>query len=137
VITLPVIPEVDDKLLMIGVGGETVNGTALLVAVVETFPLYTAALLRYSTTLPVVAPLGTVTTTDVSPQELAVAVLPLNETKLKPWYCPSPAPATVTVVPTCPEFGDRPLITGVTTVKAAALLDVPFAVTMMLPVGAP
>jgi hypothetical protein len=29
------------------------------------------------------------------------------------------------------------IIAGVTTVKAAALLDVPFAVTMMLPVGAP
>lgn len=46
VMTLPGSPEVGDKLLMIGVDETTVNGTALLVAVVEELPRYTAALLR-------------------------------------------------------------------------------------------
>ena len=93
-------PEGGDRLLIIGAGGATVNGTALLVAVVEGFPRYTGALLRYRTKLPVVAPTGTVTTTELSLQEVAVAVVPLKETKLEPAYWPKPDPDTVTVVPT-------------------------------------
>ena len=87
--------------------------------------------------MPVVAPLGTVTTTEVSLHEVVVALVPLKETKLDPAYWPKPVPVTVTVAPICPEPGETPATTGVTTVNGDPLLAEPYAVTMTFPLVAP
>jgi len=68
----PIAPEVGDRLVILGVG-VTVNA----------FPLLSTPL-ACTTTLPVVAPLGTGTTIEVTLQLLAVAVVPLNLTVLLP-----------------------------------------------------
>ncbi len=68
----PIAPEAVDKLVMLG-AGTTVNDTPLLFT-----PL------AVTTTLPVVAPVGTVVTIDVALQLVAVAVVPLNLTVLVP-----------------------------------------------------
>jgi hypothetical protein len=54
---------------------------------------------------------------------------------LLPWFTPKPVPAIVTTVPTAPEVGDKLLMMG-GTVKATALLDPLFTVTVTLPVVA-
>ena len=78
---------------IVGVGS-TVNDTPLL-ALFETV----------TTTLPVVAPVGIVTTMLVELQLVAVAVVPLNLTVLEPWEFPKPEPAIVTLAPTAPLLG--------------------------------
>jgi hypothetical protein len=67
---VPTGPEGGDKPVMFGV---TVKGTALL-----------ATLTTVTTTLPVVAALGTVTTTELAFQLVTVAAVPLNATVLLP-----------------------------------------------------
>jgi hypothetical protein len=88
--------------------------------------------------LPVVAPLGTCTTIEVALQLLGVALVPLKLTVLVPWLAPKFDPLIITDVPTTPEDGDRPLITGDwITVNGEPLLLVPPTVTTIFPVVAP
>jgi hypothetical protein len=118
---VPTAPETGDKLVMLGI---TVKLTALL----ATPPTVT-------TTLPVVAALGTGTTMEVALQLVTVAVVPLNVTVLLPWVVPKPLPAMVTAVATTPEAADKLVICGVT-VKLRPLLATPLTVTTTLPVVA-
>ena len=92
-----------------------------------------------TTTLPVVAPVGTFTTMLVALQLVAVpALVPLNVTVLDPWLAPKFAPVIVTGVPTGPDVGDTPVTLGATiTVKLTPLLARPPTVTTTLPVVAP
>jgi len=69
---VPTVPEVGDRVVMLGVG-VTVNETPLL-----------ATPLTVTTTFPVVAPVGTGALIEVELQLLGVAVVPLNFTVLVP-----------------------------------------------------
>lgn len=89
-----------------------------------------------TTTLPVVAPAGTVTPMLVALQLVTAAAVPLNVTVLLPWVAPKLLPVIVTAVPGGPDAGDRPVIEGAT-VKLIPLLATPFTVTVTLPVVAP
>jgi hypothetical protein len=121
----PTAPEVGERLVMLG-ASSTVKLTPLL-----------ALLPTVTTTLPVVAPVGTVTTIDVALQlGIDVTVVPLNTTVLVPWVEPKFAPVIVTDAPTAPEAGDRLLMLG-KTVKTDPLLLTPLAFTTTLPVVAP
>jgi len=66
----------------------------------------------FTTTFPVVAPLGTDETIEVALQLVGVAVVPLNVTVLVPLVEPKLLPEIVTDAPIAPEFGDRLLIVG-------------------------
>jgi hypothetical protein len=87
-----------------------------LVNVGATATVYVSALLArpptVTTTLPVVAPVGTGTAMLVVDQVVGVAAVPLNVTVLVPFVEPKFAPATVTIVPTAPLEGDRFTIEG-------------------------
>ena len=97
----PTAPLVGDKLVMLG-AATTVNEEPLL-----------ATPLTVTTTLPVVAPVGTVATIDVVPQlVIVVAVVPLNFTVLVPCGVPKFVPVIVTEAPTAPELGDRLVMLG-------------------------
>jgi hypothetical protein len=96
----PTAAEDGDKLLMLGVGS-TVNAAPGL------GKSFTA-----TTTLPVVAPAGTVTTIDVAFQLVGVAAMPLKVTELVPWVVPKFVPVIVTAAPTAPEEGERLVIPG-------------------------
>ena len=65
-----------------------------------------------TTTLPVVAPLGTGATTLVALHDVATAAVPLNLTVLVPCVEPKLAPAMVTEEPTGPRVGFNPVILG-------------------------
>src|SRR5713226_9600232 len=78
---------------------------------VKTTPLLGTAL-TVTTTLPVVAPVGTGTTMLLAVQEAEVAVVPLKVTLLLPWLEPKFAPAMVTEVPTEPDVGFRLAMLG-------------------------
>lgn len=98
---VPTGPEEGLTVVIAGTGGGvvvTVNGMPLL-----------ANPPTVTTTLPVVAPAGTVTTMLVGLQLVTVAGVPLKVT-----VPPDPKfdPLMVTVVPTIPELGLRPLMTG-------------------------
>jgi len=97
---VPTLPEVTDKLVIFGAGTK-VKLTPLL-DVPETL----------TTTLPVVAPDGTVATIVVEFQLVAVAVVPLNLTVLLPWLDPKFVPVIVTVAPNAPAVGDRLVMVG-------------------------
>jgi hypothetical protein len=99
---VPTAPEVGLRLLMLG--------DAVLLTVKFTPLLATPS--AVTTTLPVVAPLGTTATMLVAPQLVEVAAIPLNFTVLVPWVVPKFAPLIVTDVPTWPEFGLRLLMLG-------------------------
>src|SRR5436190_21627 len=108
-------------------GTVTVNGTPLL-----------ARPPTVTTTLPVVAPVGTGTTMLVGLQLVGVASVPLNVTVLVPFVAPKFAPVIVTAVPTGPDVGLSVVIDGGTvTVKGTPLLATPPTVTTTLPVVAP
>jgi hypothetical protein len=113
----PTTPDVGERLVMFG-AGTTVNVLLLL-----TTPL------TVTTTLPVVAPVGTVATIEVAPQlVIVVAVVPLNFTELVPWVVPKFVPVIVTGAPTAPTVGDRLVMLGVgSTVNATPLLSTPLA----------
>src|SRR5882724_6873025 len=66
-----------------------------------------------TTTLPVVAPVGTGTTMLVALQLVGVAVVPLNFTVLVPCVLPKFAPLILTEVPTEPEVGFKLVMVGV------------------------
>lgn len=118
----PTAPDVGDRLVMLG---NTVNATPLL-----------ALPPTVTTTLPVVAPVGTVTAIDVDAQLVAVAAVPLNFTVLVPCVEPKFNPVIVTETPTAPEVRERLLILG-KTVNATPLLSTPLAWITTLPVVAP
>src|SRR5215831_10428173 len=65
-----------------------------------------------TTTLPVVAPVGTGTTMPVADQLVGVAAVPLNVTVLVPFVDPKFVPVIVTAVPTGPLTGDKLLMIG-------------------------
>jgi hypothetical protein len=123
----PTAAVVGDKLVMLGVA-TTVKLAPLLFAP----PALT-------TTLPLVAPVGTGATIDVALQlVIEVAVVPLNATVLVPWVDPKFAPVIVTEAPIAPVVGDRLVMLGAaTTVKLTPLLFTPLAFTTTLPVVAP
>jgi hypothetical protein len=104
--------------------GVTVKLTALL----ATPPTVT-------TTLPVVAPLGTGTTMEAALQLVGVAAVPLNVTVLLPRVAAKPLPEMVTEVPTGPDVADKPVMLGVT-VKGTPLLGTLATVTTTLPLVA-
>jgi hypothetical protein len=92
----PTAPAIGDRLVMFGVG-RTVKDSPLL-----DDPL------TVTTTLPVVAPVGTPSTIDVVLQlVIVVAVVPLNFTVLVPCGEPKLFPVIVTEAPTAPEVGDK------------------------------
>jgi len=113
---------------MLGAGDVTVNVTPLL----ATPPTVT-------TTLPVVAPLGTGTTMTVALQFVGVPAVPLNVTVLDPCVPPKFVPVIVTDVPTGPDVTFRlPMLgAGDVTVNVTPLLATPPTVTTTLPVVAP
>jgi hypothetical protein len=119
---VPTSPDAADKPVMFGV---TVKGTLLL-----------ATLATVTTTLPVVAAAGTVTTTEPGLQLVTVAAAPLKVTVPD---APKFAPEMVTVVPTIPDVGDKPVMLGgvADTVKVIPLLATPPTVTTTVPVAAP
>ncbi len=92
-----------------------------------------------TTTLPVVAPAGTSTTTLVALQLVGVAVIPLNVAVLVPCAAPKFAPVIVTDVPISPDVGFKFVMLGpgTVTVKFMPLLGAPPTVTTTLPVVAP
>jgi len=90
-----------------------------------------------TTTLPVVAPTGTVTAMLVGLQLVGVAARPLKVTVLVLWDAPKLAPEIVTEDPTAPLFGLRELMLGDVTVKGTALLVTPPTMTVTFPVMAP
>ncbi len=97
VMEAPIAPEFGDKVVMLTM----VKFTPLL-----------ATLPTVTTTLPVVAPLGTVAFMLVALHEVTLAVVPLNLTVLVPWLEPNPLPVIITDVPTVPEVGDNDVIEG-------------------------
>src|SRR6266849_4028349 len=110
----PTAPVVIDRLVMLGVA-TTVKLELLL-----------ATPLAFTTTFPVVAPLGTVTPMLVALQLLTVAVVPLKVTELLPWLAPKLVPVMVTAAPTAPVVTERLVILGAT-VKLDPLLSTPLA----------
>src|SRR5467141_3914456 len=92
-----------------------------------------------TTTLPVVAPLGTAAVMLAALQLVGVAVVPLNFTILIPCVAPKFAPVIVTDVPTNPDVGFKLVMLGggTVTVKLIPLLATPPTVTTTFPVVAP
>jgi len=93
-----------------------------------------------TTTLPVVALVGTGETMVVAPQLVGVAAVPLNVTVLVPCDEPKFVPVIVTKVPTAPDVGFRLVMLGavaVVTVNVIPLLALPPTVTTTYPVAAP
>jgi hypothetical protein len=122
----PTIPEVTDKLEMLGVGS-TVNAIPFVLT-----PL------AFTTTLPVVAPDGTVTATLVALQLVTSAAVPLKLTEPLPCVEPRFEPEIVTAAPTAPEVTERLEILGVgSTVNAIPFVLTPLAFTTTFPVVAP
>jgi len=122
----PTAPVVVDRLVMLG-AATTVKLEPLL-----------ATPLAFTTTFPVVAPLGTVTPMLVALQLLTVAVVPLNVPEPLPSLAPKFAPVMVTAAPTAPVVIDRLVMLGAaTTVKLEPLLATFETVTTTFPVVAP
>src|SRR6202521_4852517 len=98
-------------------------------------PLLTTPL-TVTTTLPVVAPLGTGAVRLVALQLVGVATVPLNMTVLVPCVAPKFAPAIVTGVPATPDDGLRLVRLGAAAVavKLMPLLAAPPTVTTTGPV---
>jgi hypothetical protein len=96
----PTAPLVGDSDVIVAVG-TTVNVMPLLV----TPPTVT-------TTVPVVAPVGTGVTMFVADHDVGVAANPLKVTVLVPCVAPKFAPAIVTAVPTGPDEGVRLAMPG-------------------------
>jgi len=99
---------VGERLVRVG-GTVTVNETPLL-----------ASPPTVTTTLPVVAPVGTGTTMLVADQLVGVAAIPLNVTALLPCVAPKPVPVTVICVPTGPLVGDTLVTMGLGTVNSTS-----------------
>lgn len=96
----PTAPELGVNVVMLG-AATTVNAFPAL-ATPDTV----------TTTLPVVAPAGTVAAMLVALQLVAVAVVPLNLTVLVPWVEPNPVPVIVMDAPIAPDVGDSVVMDG-------------------------
>lgn len=93
---MPGAPEVVERVVMLGATA-TVNGEPLL-----------ASPSIVTTTLPVVAPVGTAATIEFAVQvEIDVAVEPLNVTVLGPCVEPKPIPVITTEAAIAPADGER------------------------------
>jgi hypothetical protein len=126
VTAVPTVPEVGERLVIEGVG-----------RIVKFTPLLLTPLAK-TTTLPVVAPVGTVATIVLALQLVTVAVVPLNLTVPDPWLAPKFEPEIVTEAPMASDVGEILVMLGAgTTVKVTPLLAVPLTVTTTLPVVAP
>jgi len=126
VIDVPTGPDMGLRPVMLG-GILTVKFTPLL----ATPPTVT-------TTLPVVAPVGTGTAMLVALQLVGVAAVPLKVTVLVPCVAPKLDPVIVSEVPAAPEVGFRlVMLGGGMTVKVVPLLATPPTVTTTFPVVAP
>ena len=91
-----------------------------------------------TTTLPVVAPVGTDAMIAVALQLAGAATAPLNVTELPPCVEPKFVPVIVIGVPNPPDEGFKLVMLGKgSTVKDMALLATPPTVTTTLPVVAP
>jgi hypothetical protein len=122
----PMAPEVSDRLVIVGVG-----------STVKAIPLVFTPLVD-TTTFPVVAPDGTVTTRVVAVALVTVAFVPLNSTTSLAGVVEKFVPVTVTEAPTGPDVGERLISVGFgSTVKPTPLLSTPLANTTTLPVVAP
>ena len=122
----PTAPVVGERLVMVGPD-----------TTVKLDPLLFTPLAN-TTTIPVVAPLGTVVAMLVALQLVTVAAVPLNLTVLEPWLDPKFVPVMVTDAPTAPVVGERLVMLGAdTTVKLDPLLFTPLANTITFPVVAP
>jgi hypothetical protein len=122
---VPTGPVVGDRLVIIGA-----SSTVKLLPLLATPPTVTS-------TLPLVAPLGTGTVIEVALQLLGVATVPLKVTVLVPCVEPKFVPVIVTDVPAGPDAGDKLVMLGVgRTVKLTPLLATPPTVTTTLPVVA-
>src|SRR6187399_2867639 len=128
VTAVPTLPDVGDRLVMVGAAAVRVNARPLL----ATPPTVTV-------TGPLVAPLGTEATMLVALQLVGVAVVPLNRTVLAPCVAPKFTPVIVTAVPTLPDVGDRLVMVGANAVRVNArpLLATPPTVTVTGPLVAP
>jgi hypothetical protein len=124
----PTVPEVGERLVILGVGS-----TVKLVPLLATPPA------AVTTTLPVVAPAGTSTTMLVALQLSGVTEVPLKLTDPLPCARPKLVPVIVTETPTAPEAGKRLVMLGAAvTVNVTPLLATPpAAVTTTFPVVAP
>ena len=107
----PSTPDVGFKLVMLGGGTVTVKLTPVL-----------ATPSTITTTFPVVAPVGTLTTRLVALHVITVANVPLNVTVLVLCVAPKFAPAIVTDDPVAPDVGLRLVIPGVGVVSAGFVL---------------
>lgn len=121
---VPTYPEVGDRLPTLGFAPVTVKVGPLL-----------AATPSVTTTLPVVAPLGTGALMVVVFQLVGVAVIPLKVRMLPACVAPKPVPEMVTEVCTGPEVGERLVMLGID-VKAT-LAETPPTVTVIGPGVAP
>ncbi len=90
-----------------------------------------------TTTLPVVAPVGTVATILVAFQLVGVAVVPLKVMVLVPCVDPKFVPAIVTEVPTGPEVGFRLGVTMLVALQLVTVALVPLNVTVLAPCAEP
>src|ERR1700746_2933849 len=99
VTAVPTGPKVVERLVIVGAEGVTVKLPPLL-----------APPPTVTTTLPVVAPLGTEVERLVALQLVTVAVVPLKVTLLVPCVDPKFVPVIVTAVPTGPEVVERLVI---------------------------
>ena len=126
---VPARPDVGFMLVMVGA-----------VATVKLTPLL-ATPPTVTTTLPVVAPVGTGTTMLVLLQLVGVSVVPLSVTVLDPWVAPKFTPVMVTDVPTEPDVGFRLVMYGATTPVpvSAIVVGTVFALfaTLSAPLRAP
>ncbi len=123
---VPTGPEVGERLVMFGVGS-TVK-----------FTPFVFTPLAFTTTFPVVAPVGTVTAMLVALHVPTVAVVPLKLTVPVPWVEPKFDPVIVTGAPTAPDVTDRLAMLGVgRTVKFTPFVFTPLAFTTTFPVVAP
>jgi hypothetical protein len=116
---VPINPDVGFRLVMLGAGTGTVKPTPLL----ATPPTVT-------TTLPVVAPLGTVAVMLAALQLVAVAAVPLKVTVLVPCAAPKFVPAIATEVPTGPDVGFKLAILGTVDVALLTLTATPALVAL-------
>jgi hypothetical protein len=134
-IEVPTVPELGDKLVMLG---STVKNTELLGPDVWDGPSL-ALTNKYPENA---CPAGTGNTMAVSLQLVTGANPPRlssgNSTPPAPWVAPKPLPVIVIEVPTTPEVGETEEMTGVgKTVNVPALLEIPKTVTTSGPVVAP
>src|SRR5258708_17625875 len=114
---VPAVPLVGEMVLMTGGGPGTVRFDPLL-----------AQPFTVTTTVLVVAPLGTETWMLETPQDVGVNAVLFNVTVLFPCDGPNPAPLMVTVVPTAAVLGDKTVMTGMIR-NDFALLATPLTVT--------